>query len=55
MKVDEAVDFFAAMPAIAHPLQLLKDAGLGCLALGQASPTLSSGEAQRHMLVSELV
>ncbi|MFH1066344.1 MAG: excinuclease ABC subunit UvrA [bacterium] len=54
LSVDEAAKFFAALPQLAVPLQLLKETGLGYLALGQTSPTLSGGEAQRVKLVAEL-
>jgi energy-coupling factor transporter ATP-binding protein EcfA2 len=54
MEVDEAVEFFAAMPNISHPLQLLRDVGSATSRWGQPSPTLSGGEAQRIKLVTEL-
>ena len=54
MNVDDAAGFFAAHRRVQHALQLLQDVGLGYLTLGQPSPTLSGGEAQRIKLVAEL-
>jgi excinuclease ABC subunit A len=54
MDVDAAVEFFQAHSRVHHALKLLQDVGLGYLTLGQQSPTLSGGEAQRIKLVSEL-
>ncbi len=55
MDFTEASEFFSSQPRIAEPLQLLSETGLGYLTLGQASNTLSGGEAQRLKLVTELI
>jgi excinuclease ABC subunit A len=55
LSVEEALEFFSAFQKIKRPLQALADTGLGYLKLGQTSPTLSGGEAQRVKLVSHLL
>jgi excinuclease ABC subunit A len=54
MSVDEAVEFFSAHPKVHGALELLQEVGLGYITLGQPSPSLSGGEAQRIKLVTEL-
>ena len=55
LSVEEAREFFSAFPRIKRPLQALCDTGLDYLKLGQTSPTLSGGEAQRLKLVTHLL
>ena len=54
MTVDEALEFFKAIPKITRKLQTIQDVGLGYVSLGQSATTLSGGEAQRMKLASEL-
>jgi len=54
LTVEDALEFFSAVPAIARKLQTLMDVGLGYIRLGQSATTLSGGEAQRVKLALEL-
>src|SRR6185503_1449417 len=55
LSVEEALEFFAPIPRVRRPLEALRDTGLDYLKLGQISPTLSGGEAQRMKLVTHLL
>lgn len=54
LTINQAVEFFEAIPSIVHKIKTLQDVGLGYLTLGQASTTISGGEAQRVKLATEL-
>ena len=54
MTINQSVEFFKSIPAIYRKIKTLKDVGLGYIALGQSSTTLSGGEAQRIKLAAEL-
>jgi excinuclease ABC subunit A len=54
MRVDAALELFENVPKVARGLEALREAGLGYVALGQSSTTLSGGEAQRVKLAAEL-
>jgi excinuclease ABC subunit A len=54
MPIEEALEFFSAVPSIARHLSTLVDVGLGYVRMGQSAPTLSGGEAQRVKLAAEL-
>ncbi|PTN07895.1 excinuclease ABC subunit UvrA [Mangrovibacterium marinum] len=54
MTINQGVEFFEALPSIAHKLKTLQEVGLGYITLGQSSTTLSGGESQRVKLATEL-
>lgn len=55
LSIEEGIEFFKAIPRVRRPLEALRDTGLDYLKLGQISPTLSGGEAQRMKLVTHLL